>query len=475
MTTPAIQRLYDIVTANRTEQEAEDAQRAGWDAPCEHPVTEMCCGACGHEAPDDAGGPGYLGTRCLSVSTENDGTRRRCMGAYGVVVQTSHADYASSCPGCGARRPEGGRSAGCVFTNERMEALAEEIRALEARVETQVATRVETQVATTSPDFLSRVQLLIDQADAWCEKESTPKGQPWAHCALGPEDYFKRTVGNAEGDLLGRIARHIVEEFDHYDAVYGFDPESYKEIGFTETLGDALGDARKWREASADGQMPAAVMERQLLATQASGNALYRTIVEAVKPHYQGGPRDLEWDVLPQTLGWMAREWAEARRKGAGTAVRQGGMPMRQAPPATWHDVLVLRAPARVINAIPLVYPAGPLRGLGACYRIDQPLSLYVLLAAPYAPPADEDTDEVQGVQWVQFRLVAVEETAPWVDSWPADVRVALRKYAEAHLDAADGQLAILAAMRSAEDMAHADGGADALLPGDIPPGVGTP
>jgi len=45
------------------------------------------------------------------------------------------------------------------------------------------------------------------------------------------------------------------------------------------------------------------------------GNGLYRTIVARLEPHFQKGSRDLEWDVLPGTVGALAKraEAAEAR------------------------------------------------------------------------------------------------------------------------------------------------------------------
>jgi hypothetical protein len=45
---------------------------------------------------------------------------------------------------------------------------------------------------------------------------------------------------------------------------------------------------------------------------QRAGNALYDTIRKAVEPHFPKGSRDLDWDVIPGTLGRVAAERKEA-------------------------------------------------------------------------------------------------------------------------------------------------------------------
>lgn len=56
-------------------------------------------------------------------------------------------------------------------------------------------------------------------------------------------------------------------------------------------------------------------LERERDEAMAHGNALYRAILKRAEPHFPADSRDLDWDVLPGTIGRMAAEVAKLRSR----------------------------------------------------------------------------------------------------------------------------------------------------------------
>jgi hypothetical protein len=56
-------------------------------------------------------------------------------------------------------------------------------------------------------------------------------------------------------------------------------------------------------------------VERATLDAQTAGNALFYAIYERIKPHFPDGSRDLDWDVLPSTIGATCKALAAEREK----------------------------------------------------------------------------------------------------------------------------------------------------------------
>jgi len=59
----------------------------------------------------------------------------------------------------------------------------------------------------------------------------------------------------------------------------------------------------------------ARAVERATIDTQAAGNALFYAIYERMKPHFPDGSRDLDWDVLPSTVGATCKALAAERER----------------------------------------------------------------------------------------------------------------------------------------------------------------
>jgi hypothetical protein len=59
----------------------------------------------------------------------------------------------------------------------------------------------------------------------------------------------------------------------------------------------------------------ARAVERATLDAQTAGNALFYAIYERIKPHFPDGSRDLDWDVLPSTIGATCKALAAEREK----------------------------------------------------------------------------------------------------------------------------------------------------------------
>lgn len=62
-------------------------------------------------------------------------------------------------------------------------------------------------------------------------------------------------------------------------------------------------------------KVPAPSADLDVTRAQEGGNALYRSIVAALRPHFPPDTRDLEWDVLPSTLKSLATAVAKEREE----------------------------------------------------------------------------------------------------------------------------------------------------------------
>ena len=59
----------------------------------------------------------------------------------------------------------------------------------------------------------------------------------------------------------------------------------------------------------------ARAVERATLDAQTAGNALFYAIYERMKRHFPDGSRDLDWDVLPSTIGATCKALTTEREK----------------------------------------------------------------------------------------------------------------------------------------------------------------
>jgi hypothetical protein len=59
----------------------------------------------------------------------------------------------------------------------------------------------------------------------------------------------------------------------------------------------------------------ARAVERATIDAQTAGNALFYAIYERMKPHFPDGSRDLDWDVLPSTIGATCKALTTEREK----------------------------------------------------------------------------------------------------------------------------------------------------------------
>lgn len=75
--------------------------------------------------------------------------------------------------------------------------------------------------------------------------------------------------------------------------------------------------------AWAANRIRAEIAKCEALSAQVDGgHALYGAIVETLRPHFPANSRDLEWDVLPATLGALARRAESAERSAANATAR---------------------------------------------------------------------------------------------------------------------------------------------------------
>lgn len=82
---------------------------------------------------------------------------------------------------------------------------------------------------------------------------------------------------------------------------------------FRLALRAALARAKEAESARDEAVKASRDWERSYRETLSAGNGLYATIVALMKPHFPADTRDLEWDVIPGTIGKVCRDRDEAR------------------------------------------------------------------------------------------------------------------------------------------------------------------